>query len=133
DHSLARRTPDGFRGFSPQNQAGQPNCRRQMRNARIVANKSDTALQQTREVSECQGLSHEATRRWKTRRKALKTLALGFSADQQQLEVRVLYKMAEQLHPVGFGPVFSFAAAARMQGELVESGRLGVESELRDV
>jgi hypothetical protein len=98
-----------------------------------MPNEAGATLQQPREICEREALRYTTTRRGKERRKTLETFALGFSTNEQQLEIRGINEVAQEFRPVRLGPVFSLTATAGMQRELVQGLALRVKEELGDV
>src|SRR5262249_30652835 len=105
------------RRLAPQNQSGQTDCGREMRDAGVVANKASAPLQQSREFGERTALG-DADPGWgQSGREALQSLTFGLTTNQEQIETRLIDQVLQQFSPFGFGPILVLAATAGVQSE----------------
>ncbi len=115
NHLVTGRTPDFLGSVSPKDYTGQADCRRQVRDARIMPDKSDAQSQNAGKIGQRQTLSHAHALRGQCRRQSLQSTTLGLSADQEYINRRGGYEVFQQISPALFRPVLPLTPAAGMQ------------------
>ncbi len=114
-HPFPRGPPNLFRRVTPQDQAGQAHCRGKVRNAGVVADEGAAACQPVCQLRQRQTLRHLRSRRGKRCGQTLQPLAFRFSAHHEQIQVRGIRQVPQQLGPFRFRPILPIAAAAGMK------------------
>lgn len=98
-----------------------------------MTDEGGAGLNQPREFSQWEALGDFGASDGQGGGKTLQAFAFGFSADQEEIQIRGMDELLQQFGPLGFRPIFLFTAAARVERDLVEGGWLRVKRQARKV